>query len=280
VFIVVTAIEVTNNQTFTFDWDGLVGFADHFHLFAVALFFELLLRFLMYKTQHADGVAKYPYLSPVYFCMITPAFYLGLRLFGISIDQATDMGYFFPATVDSGVTEAAKTSWWYDDSLWDIFQIIDLSTVSWVAVFHSTGTMVALAAFSLIHVPINIPAFAISTDVEVDMNAELMAHGYANFASGMFGGLQNYVTYSNSVLYAKSGGDGKTSSMAIVGLTMVLFVIGPQIASYLPRCMAGTLLFHIGIDLILEGVYDCKSLMIPMAIHCTLISNSYLLSRC
>ncbi len=66
------------------------------------------------------------------------------------------------------------------------------------------------------------------------------------------------MTYSNSVLYAKSGGNGKVSSLAIVFLTMVLFVIGPSIASYLPRCMAGTLLLHIGIDLILEGVYDCK----------------------
>mmetsp|Transcript_40051 Transcript_40051/g.96643 ORF Transcript_40051/g.96643 Transcript_40051/m.96643 type:complete len:1036 (-) Transcript_40051:38-3145(-) len=256
VFILITAIEVTNNETFTFDWDGLVGFADHFHLFAVVLFFELFLRLLMYKTQDADGVAKYPYLSPVYFCCITPAFYLGLRLLGISMDQATEMGYFFPTTVEAGATDTTTTSWWHDDNLWDIFQVIDLSTVSWSAVFHSTGTMVALAAFSLIHVPINIPAFAISTDVEVDMNAELMAHGYANFASGMFGGLQNYVTYSNSVLYAKSGGNGKASSMAIVGLTILLFFIGPQIASFLPRCMAGTLLCHIGVDLVLEGVYD------------------------
>lgn len=256
VFIVITAIEVTNNETFSFDWDGMVSFANHFYLFAVVLFFELFLRFLMHKTQDENGVAKYPYLSPVYFCCITPAFYLGLHLFGISMNQATEMGYFFPATVEAGATEVATTSWWHDDNLWDIFRIVDLSTISWSAVFQSTGTMVALAAFSLIHVPINIPAFAISTDVEVDMNAELMAHGYANFASGIFGGLQNYVTYSNSVLYAKSGGNGKISSMAIVGLTMILFVIGPQIASYLPRCMAGTLLFHIGIDLILEGIYD------------------------
>ena len=118
--------------------------------------------------------------------------------------------------------------------------------------------MIALAAFSLIHVPINIPAFAISTDVDTDMNAELIAHGYANALSGMFGGLQTYMTYSNSVLYAKSGGTGRISSLAIVVVTMVLFVIGPSIASFLPRCMAGTLLLHIGIDLVLEGVYDCK----------------------
>jgi MFS superfamily sulfate permease-like transporter len=66
------------------------------------------------------------------------------------------------------------------------------------------------------------------------------------------------MTYSNSVLYAKSGGDGMVSGLAIVFLTMIMFVIGPSIASYLPRCMAGTLLLHIGIDLILEGVYDCE----------------------
>ena len=90
------------------------------------------------------------------------------------------------------------------------------------------------------------------------MNQELIAHGYANICSGVFGGLQTYMTYSNSVLYAKSGGKGKISSLIIVAVTMLLFVIGPSIASFLPRCMAGTLLLHIGIDLALEGVYDCK----------------------
>jgi Sulfate permease family len=36
------------------------------------------------------------------------------------------------------------------------------------------------------------------------MNAELMAHGYSNFAAGAFFGLSNYMTYSNSLLFAKS----------------------------------------------------------------------------
>jgi SulP family sulfate permease len=251
-FLAITATEVTSDVTFTFDMDGLVSLAENFHLLAVVLAFEGTLRVLMYLTQDEEGHSKYPYLSPLYYCSITPLFYLGLVLFGVSVEQATEIGFFFPATA-GGDTDSV----WQDDSLWDIFQVIDLSTISWMAVFQSTGTMVALAAFSLIHVPINIPAFAISTDVEVDMNAELVAHGYANCLSGMFGGLQNYITYSNSVLYAKSGGNGKISSLAIVALTMVLFVVGPDYASYLPRCMAGTLLLHLGIDLILEGVYDC-----------------------
>ena len=44
-------------------------------------------------------------------------------------------------------------------------------------------------AFLLRTVPINIPAFAVSSNVEVDMNVELMAHGYSNGLVGMLGGM-------------------------------------------------------------------------------------------
>lgn len=64
--------------------------------------------------------------------------------------------------------------------------------------------------------------------------------------------------YCNSVLYAKSGGEGRSSSMAIAMGGLILFFIAPQIGSYIPRCMAGVMLLHLGIDLTLEGVYDCK----------------------
>ena len=64
------------------------------------------------------------------------------------------------------------------------------------------------------------------------------------------------MAYTQSIIYFKSGGSGKISSLFVALFTSVLFWVGPQIASYLPRCMAGTLLLHCGIDLFLEGVYD------------------------
>ena len=88
------------------------------------------------------------------------------------------------------------------------------------------------------------------------MNAELIAHGWSNTISGLVGGLQNYMAYSISFLYAQNGGRGKISSLLIALFTMLLFVIGPSITQYLPRCMAGTLILHIGIDLSLEGLYE------------------------
>jgi sulfate permease, SulP family len=44
--------------------------------------------------------------------------------------------------------------------------------------------------------------------------------------------------------------------MAVAAVTGGLFFMGPSLATYVPRCMAGTLLLHVGIDLFLEGVYD------------------------
>ena len=71
-----------------------------------------------------------------------------------------------------------------------------------------------------------------------------------------FLGLQNYMAYTQSIMYYKSGGGGKSSSLEVAFVTTVLFFIGPSIASFMPRCMAGTLLLHCGTDLFVEGVYD------------------------
>ena len=48
------------------------------------------------------------------------------------------------------------------------------------------------------HVPINIPSLSQTTGVRVDINNELVTHGYSNFIAGIFGGLQNYLCYCNS----------------------------------------------------------------------------------
>jgi len=114
----------------------------------------------------------------------------------------------------------------------------------------------------------------VSADVDIDMNTELMAHGYSNALSGIFGGLQTIMTYSFSVIYMKSGGDGRLSSLAVTGASILLFIFGPQIATYIPRCMAGTLLLHIGIDLVLEGKQWCSLglefmfvILLPTSVH-------------
>ena len=181
----------------------------------------MVLRILEQCTKDKDGKAKYALLSPIYFCMITPIFYLGLVIMGVSISDAMDAGYFFPSLDDDDDGGADGTlppasllrSIFRDEHLWDMWTVIDFPIISWYAIWEALPTLFALTLFSLIHVPINIPAFAISTNTEADMNNELIAHGYSNMIAGLFGGLQNYMAYTQSVLYDRSGGTGKASGM-------------------------------------------------------------------
>ena len=272
IFIAKTGLEVTANTSLG------IAFTQKIPLLSVVFGFEAGLRVLNHMTKDSSGKSRYPLLSPIYFCLITPVFYIGIWATGKSVETAFVEGYFFPRMEDG--TETSGISPFWSEQTWTIFKIVDLSTISWPAVLESIPTMLALVLFSLvsnlgvytnenainhvliidvsckIHVPINIPAFAVTSEVDVDMNNELVAHGYSNGLVGLFAGLQNYMAYTQSVIYYKSGGTGRTSSLAVVGLTSILFFIGPTVASHMPRSMAGTLLLHCGIDLFLEGVYD------------------------
>lgn len=106
------------------------------------------------------------------------------------------------------------------------------------------------------HVPINIPSLSMSTHRDVDINQELVAHGYSNLLSGLCGGLQNYLCYSNSLLYYKCKGGGKASGYLMSAIIAVFFYLGPSVVYYMPRVMPGCLLIHIGIDLTAEALVD------------------------
>jgi hypothetical protein len=149
VFLAKTGIEVTINAIFA-------NALTNMDLVAVVLFFETMLRILDRVLRDKDGRPLYALLSPIYFCMITPLFYFGLWAFSISIDDAMTMGYFFPSL------QGDDSNIWNEDLL-DMWRFIDFSTITWAVIVDSVPTMIALVLFSLIHVPINIPAFALST---------------------------------------------------------------------------------------------------------------------
>lgn len=283
IFIAKTGIEVTIDAVF-----ALRSISDNLNLLVPVLCFELLLRVLERATLDIDGNPRFSLLSPIYFCLITPVFYAILWFLRVDMLDAAAAGYFFPslAAADCDGADSCSASTLhsiFNKDLLVMWRLIDLSVVSWPAIADAIPTLVALTLFSLIHVPINIPAFAISTGTDADMNRELVAHGYSNIAAGLFGGLQNYstlnavfdcfescqcstltvrtillviVAYTQSVVYDRSGGKGKVSGIAVAVATTLLFFVGPTIAMRIPRCMAGTLLIHVGIDLFLEGVYD------------------------
>jgi SulP family sulfate permease len=172
VFIFISAIEVTINSSIEFTLDGFRTFFENMHLFGVVLVMEVTLRALSYLNHlNESGQPRFKLLAPLFFCLITPIFYFGLWIFGVDMTSAMEAGYFFPAS--DGCIASAATDCEVDASLWalifnkdlfDMWRVFDFTSVSWRAIFNSLPTVMALSAFSLIHVPINIPAFAISID--------------------------------------------------------------------------------------------------------------------
>lgn len=159
-YIVITGLEVTTNTACSLTLDGLNGcIVQNFHLLWPVIAFESMLRFLMHLTTKSNGDARYPLLCPIYYCCITPLFYLGLGWAGMSLEDAEKHGYFFPPLSTSGSV--------FNSNLFNIFTEVNPYLISWRAVVKSIPTMISLTAFSLIHVPINIPAFGMPVTLMV-----------------------------------------------------------------------------------------------------------------
>ena len=141
------------------------------NLFGVVVALEIMLRILTALNVDKEGRPRFTLLTPTFYCLITPLFYLGLFVTGVSVSQAQQLGYFFPVPPTTCNNAAAACSnpgylgTVFNASLFDIWRVVDFRAISWRAVFKAIPTIVALAAFSIVHVPINIPAIAISMDM-------------------------------------------------------------------------------------------------------------------
>lgn len=240
VFVTQTGFEVSTGTPFLWSAEGLRTYAaaEVRGLWAVALALVFLLNVLLHFIRR-------PLLPPFYFLSITPLFYLALWALGVPQEVAREGQWLFAFPPETSPT-----------LMWDVFV---LSDVRWDVILRSMPTMIAMTVFSLMHVPINIPSLCASTGHEADMNAELVAHGWSNLLSGGLGGLANYLCYSNSLLYYKCRGGGRLASVILAALTAAFFVVGPGLLAYIPRCMAGCLLVHLGWALFYEGIVDSRS---------------------
>lgn len=104
--------------------------------------------------------------------------------------------------------------------------------------------------------PINVPALAFNIGEDnLNLDRELIAHGVSNALSGFMGSIQNYLVYTNSVLFIKTGGDSRLSGILLAIFTFGIMVVGPAIIGFIPRMMVGVLIFILGFELLLEALW-------------------------
>ena len=247
-FICKVGVEVSSGQAFAFT--GPTAFFSQWKYWSTSALFGVLLRLLQHVnaangSQLSQRIA--PVLAPLYFCAIPGIFYALLCIISLWVGAA-GMGpaeaWYFPKE-NLGQTDYAAC-----------FRLLNVRLVDWGVIGQSVPTIIASTVFAFLHVPVNIPALKVTTGEDVDMDSELRAHGISNLLSGFLGQCQNYLCYSNSVLYYKCQGGGRLSSLAVAASSLAFFFAGPSVIQYVPRVMPGCLLIHIGLELLKEAVVD------------------------
>jgi SulP family sulfate permease len=67
---------------------------------------------------------------------------------------------------------------------------------------------------------------------------------------------QNYLVYTNSLLFIASGGSSRLAGLMLAAATAGIMVIGPVIIGYIPIMVVGALIFLLGIELLQEALVD------------------------
>jgi SulP family sulfate permease len=138
-----------------------------------------------------------------------------------------------------------------------LLTILDFKLVHWNAILDTVPAMFALTFFGVLHVPINVPALAFNIGEDnCNLDRELIAHGVSNVLSGFAGSIQNYLVYTNSVLFIRTGGDGRLAGIMLAIFTVGVLMIGPVIIGFIPVMMVGVLIFVLGFELFLEAVWE------------------------
>jgi len=164
-----------------------------------------------------------------------------------------------------------------------ILTVSDFKLVHWNAILDTVPAMFALTFFGILHVPINVPALAFNIGEDnCNLDRELIAHGISNVLSGFAGSIQNYLVYTNSVLFIRTGGDGRLAGIMLAIFTVGVLMIGPVIIGFIPVMMVGVLIFVLGFELFLEAVWEprkklklleyltvCTSIMHRHMAHCS-----------
>lgn len=242
-FLVVTGVEVSsrlegglryNWASFQFLFENSVTFMQ----WTLPLVLTVVLILLHQKIHNS-------LLVPMYFIAVFVIFHILVAAVGSwDLDGARAHGWVFPAVEEKEP--------WYSHYRYFRFGIVD-----WLAIAKQFPSMLALTFFGILHVPINVPALAVTVGMDqFDVDRELVAHGYSNAISGLIGSIQNYLVYTNSVLFIRAGADDRLAGVMLAIATTGVMVTGPVVIGYIPVCVVGSLIYLLGYELLKEAIWD------------------------
>lgn len=241
-FLIITAIEVTSQIDGTVQYNfTTLKFLFH----GITLLRWTIPMALAFALLIAQKFVKQPLLVPGYFIAVFVLFHLVVvAIPSLTYQEVRDAGWLFQSP-DS------KEPWW------NFYTLYDFTAIDYIALLRTIPAMFALTFFGILHVPINVPALATSIGKDdVDLDKELIAHGISNALSGLVGSVQNYLVYTNSLLFIRTGAEGRLPGVMLAIATFGIMVAGPGVIGFIPIMVVGALIFLLGFELVAEALID------------------------
>lgn len=134
----------------------------------------------------------------------------------------------------------------------------DYHLVNWPVLLAQVGSLMTLVIVSAVALLLNSSALEVATKQDVNLNAELKVTGFANLVAGLFGSVPGYNKLSHTALHYKMGARSRLTGVMAGMMCGIFLLIDPALLSYMPDYVVGGLLLFIGMDFLVEWLWDAR----------------------
>lgn len=175
------------------------------------------------------------------------AFHLITRLGGIDVSGAQSRGWLLGPFPEGSLSPRAIT---------DSFGGAD-----WAALTSEIPTLAAILLIVPVTLLLYISALEVETRTDLDSNAELRSTGLSNLLAGALGGPPGHLYLADTLVARQLVGERRGAAM-ISGLAVLgVLLAGGTILELLPQFVIGGLLLFVGIDFLVEWLWDSRRRM-------------------
>jgi SulP family sulfate permease len=186
---------------------------------------------------------KKPYTIPALMLAASILFYAIAWERGISTANLRADGWLMDSSASMGAWEFALSP-------------AILSQVDWGVLLEQLPALVSVAIISVIALLLNSSGMELIIKKDIDLNRELVTAGMGNLAAGMAGGLVGFQDISFSSLNHVMAGGRRLVGLLAALLISATVIVGTSAILYIPKFVFGSVLIYLGIDFLVEWVYQ------------------------
>lgn len=150
-----------------------------------------------------------------------------------------------------------------DVGLWQPWVPRAVTGAEWSAILGEAGgigTVVLVGALALL---LNASGIELALRRDLDLDRELRSAGTSNLALGLLGGIPGFHALSLTNLVHRLGADPRATGIVAAGVCVLALVAGASVLSLFPRVVLGALLLFLGLEFLIEWLWDARRTMPP-----------------